>query len=61
MCSSDPLARVGDELALTVDGRRRLIPLPPLLRRCVVTGAAVDDAGLVVDFRPDPAVWPRAE
>jgi arsenite/tail-anchored protein-transporting ATPase len=54
------LARVGDELALTVDGRRRLIPLPPLLRRCVVTGASADDTGLVVDFRPDPALWPAS-
>lgn len=55
------LARVGDELALTVDGRRRLIPLPPVLRRCVVTGADADAGGLVVRFRPDPALWPRAE
>ncbi len=55
------LARVGDELALTVDGRRRLIPLPPLLRRCEVTGADVDDDGLLVHFRPDPALWPRAD
>ncbi|HEX4724143.1 MAG TPA: ArsA-related P-loop ATPase, partial [Pseudonocardiaceae bacterium] len=55
------LARVGDELALTVDGRRRLISLPSLLRRCEVTGADVDDVGLLVHFRPDPALWPRAE
>jgi arsenite-transporting ATPase len=55
------LARVGDELALTVDGRRRLIPLPAVLRRCVVTGADADDAGLLVHFRPDPALWPRAD
>jgi arsenite-transporting ATPase len=53
------LARVGDELALTVDGRRRLISLPPLLRRCEVTGADVADDGVLVDFRPDPALWPR--
>jgi arsenite-transporting ATPase len=55
------LARVGDELALTVDSRRRLIALPPLLRRCVVTGADVDDGGVLVHFRPDPALWPKAE
>jgi arsenite-transporting ATPase len=53
------LARVGDELALTVDGRRRLIALPPLLRRCRVTGAEVDDRGVLVGFRPDPKLWPR--
>jgi arsenite-transporting ATPase len=55
------LARVGDELALTVDGRRRLILLPSMLRRCEVTGADADDSGLLVHFRPDPALWPRAE
>ncbi len=53
------LARVGDELALTVDGRRRLIALPPLLRRCEVTAADVAEDGMLVHFRPDPALWPR--
>ncbi|WP_199443324.1 ArsA family ATPase [Umezawaea beigongshangensis] len=53
------LARVGDELAVTVDGRRRLIALPSLLRRCVVTGAEMDETGLVVRFRPDPDLWMR--
>ncbi|HEX5403018.1 MAG TPA: ArsA family ATPase [Pseudonocardiaceae bacterium] len=55
------LARVGDELALTVDSRRRLIALPPLLRRCEVTGADVDGGGLLVHFRPDPGLWPKAD
>jgi arsenite-transporting ATPase len=54
------LARVADELALTVDGRRRLIALPAVLRRCEVTGADVDDGGMTVHFRPDPALWPRS-
>jgi arsenite-transporting ATPase len=54
------LARVGDELALTVDGRRRLISLPPVLRRCEVTGADLADDGMVVHFRPDPALWPKS-
>jgi arsenite-transporting ATPase len=53
------LARVGDELALTVNGRRRLIALPPVLRRCTVSGADTDDGGLLVHFRPDPTQWPR--
>jgi arsenite-transporting ATPase len=53
------LARVDDELALTVDGRRRLIGLPAALRRCTVTGADVDELGVLVHFRPDPAVWMR--
>ncbi|HVV19710.1 MAG TPA: TRC40/GET3/ArsA family transport-energizing ATPase [Pseudonocardiaceae bacterium] len=55
------LARVGDELALTVDGRRRLFALPPVLRRCEVTGADVDGEGMLVHFQPDPALWPRSE
>jgi arsenite-transporting ATPase len=55
------LARVGDELALTVDSRRRLIALPPLLRRCQVTGADVDPGGVLVHFQPDPALWPKVE
>jgi arsenite-transporting ATPase len=53
------LARVDDELALTIDGRRRLIGLPAALRRCSVTGADVDEQGVLVHFRPDPAVWMR--
>ncbi|MEU5692642.1 ArsA family ATPase [Actinosynnema sp. NPDC020468] len=53
------LARVGDDLAVTVDGRRKLVALPSLLRRCVVTGAELDDAALVVRFEPDPDLWMR--
>ncbi|RKT53300.1 ArsA family ATPase [Saccharothrix australiensis] len=53
------LARVGDDLAVTVDGRRRLIALPSLLRRCEVVGAELDDTGLAVRFRPDPDLWMR--
>ncbi|SFK38171.1 ArsA family ATPase [Amycolatopsis sacchari] len=44
------LARVDDELAITVDGFRRLIALPEALRPCSVTGAASDARGLVVSF-----------
>ena len=53
------LARVDDELAITVDGRRRLVALPAALRRCVVTGAEVDARGLAVRLRPDPELWLR--
>ncbi len=53
------LSRVDDDLAVTAAGHRRLVALPSVLRRCTVTGAEVDDAGLVVQFRPDPAVWMR--
>jgi arsenite/tail-anchored protein-transporting ATPase len=55
--TSVDLARVGDELAVTVDGRRRLLDLPSVLRRCTVTGAERGSGGLRVLFRPDPAVW----
>ncbi|MPZ85437.1 MAG: AAA family ATPase [Actinophytocola sp.] len=44
------LARVGDDLAITVDGARRLVALPVLLRRHTVTDAAVEDGGLVLRF-----------
>ncbi|SDP98740.1 ArsA family ATPase [Lentzea jiangxiensis] len=51
------LARVDDDLALTVDGRRRLVALPSLLRRCIVIGAEMDSGGVMVEFRPDPSLW----
>jgi arsenite/tail-anchored protein-transporting ATPase len=51
--SSDlELARVGDDLAVTVDGVRRLFALPVLLRRCTVTDAEAGADGLVVRFEP---------
>lgn len=57
--SAVDLARIGDELAVTVDGRRRLLALPSVLRRCTVTGADQRPDRLLVRFRPDPAVWLR--
>lgn len=42
------LARVDDDLAITIDGFRRLIALPKLLRSCVVVDAESDTEGLVV-------------
>ncbi|MGJ7904896.1 ArsA family ATPase [Actinopolyspora sp. H202] len=53
------LARIGDELAVTVDGHRRLITLPSVLRRCVAVEADAGDDGVIVTFRPDPARWMR--
>lgn len=53
------LARIGEELAITIDGRRRLVALPAVLRRCVVTGAVAGDDGVTVTFRPDPDLWMR--
>lgn len=52
------LTRVGDDLAVTAGGVRRLVTLPSALCRCAVTGARLDGDDLCVTFRPDPAVWP---
>lgn len=53
------LARVGDELAITAGGTRRMVALPSALRRCVVTAGRLEADDLCVVFRPDPAVWIR--
>ncbi|SEP16826.1 ArsA-related P-loop ATPase [Trujillonella endophytica] len=57
------LTRWDDDLVVTVAGSRRSLRLDALLRRCVVTGGSLADAGsatarLVVDFAPDPQQWP---
>ncbi|MGW4488096.1 ArsA family ATPase [Amycolatopsis sp. NPDC004368] len=44
------LARVDDDLAITVDGFRRLIALPETLRPCGITGAESDANGLVISL-----------
>jgi arsenite-transporting ATPase len=44
------LARVDDDLAITVDGFRRLIALPELLRSCAISGAESDAEGLLVSL-----------
>jgi arsenite-transporting ATPase len=51
------LARVGDDLVLTVDGHRRVLALPSALRRCQVVGAGLRDGRLRVRFEPDPQAW----
>jgi arsenite-transporting ATPase len=53
------LTRVGDELVVSVDGRRRLFALPSVFRRCVVSGARVDDGQVQIRFAPDPSYFPR--
>jgi arsenite/tail-anchored protein-transporting ATPase len=57
------LTRWQDDLVVTVAGTRRSIRLDSLLRRCVVTGGTLADAGtararLEVTFTPDPQLWP---
>jgi arsenite-transporting ATPase len=51
-------SRSGDELVLTVAGHRRLLTLPSVLRRCVVTTGTVRDGRLSLRFRADPQYWP---
>lgn len=53
------LTRVGDDLVVTVSGRRRVLALPSALRRCQVRGAHVEDGRLEIRFQPDPDQFPR--
>jgi arsenite-transporting ATPase len=52
------LKRRDDELLVAVADHRRVLSLPSILRRCVVTGAVVHDATLRVRFVPDKKLWP---
>ena len=52
------LKRRDDELLVAVGDQRRVLSLPSVLRRCVVTGATVRNATLRVRFVPDEKVWP---
>ncbi|MCW2539759.1 MAG: Arsenite efflux ATP-binding protein ArsA [Frankiales bacterium] len=51
-------SRSGDELVLTVAGHRRLLTLPSVLRRCVVTSGSVREDRLLLHFQADPQYWP---
>jgi arsenite/tail-anchored protein-transporting ATPase len=44
------LKKVGDELVVRVDGRKRTVMLPPALAALKPAGAALDDGALVVRF-----------
>jgi arsenite-transporting ATPase len=52
------LGRVDDDLIIGSGGTRRRVPLASVLRRCIVTGAALRGGELTVRFRPNPEVWP---
>lgn len=52
------LTRVGDDLVVTVAGRRRVLALPSALRRCQVRGAHVTGDRLEIRFQPDPEQFP---
>ncbi|HST85816.1 MAG TPA: ArsA family ATPase [Kineosporiaceae bacterium] len=51
------LGRRGDDLVVTVEGRRRVLALPSALRRCQVDSAQLRDGVLAVRFVPDPDQW----
>jgi arsenite-transporting ATPase len=55
------LKRRDDELLVSVADHRRVLSLPSVLRRCVVTGAVVRDGTLRVRFVPDERLWPVNE
>jgi arsenite/tail-anchored protein-transporting ATPase len=55
------VARAGDDLVVTVNGHRRVLSLPSVLRRCDVVAGDFDGAKLRVRFRPDPDQWPTRE
>ncbi len=57
--SSVQLGRIDDDLLVTVADERRKMALPAVLRRCTVVDAELVVDGLLVRFRPDPAVWMR--
>jgi arsenite-transporting ATPase len=50
--------RAGDDLVVSVGSNRRVLSLPSVLRRCVISAGDYDGAQLRVHFRPDPRLWP---
>jgi arsenite-transporting ATPase len=54
------LSRLDDDLLVAVAGGRRVLPLPAVLRRCVVTGARVRRGAVRVRFARDPDLWPAS-
>ena len=53
------LIRRGDELVIAAGQFRRIVPLPSVLRRCTVDGAALRGGVLSIRFAPDPDLWPE--
>jgi len=58
--STVELSRAGDDLVVTVGPHRRRIALPSTLQRCQTQGASFEGDTLVVDFAPDPQLWPSS-
>ncbi len=51
------MARREDDLLLEVGGQRRVVTLPSVLRRCIVSNAAVGSGELRVRFERDEELW----
>ncbi len=58
--ASVDLARLGDDLVVTVGAFRRAVALPAALRRCEVSTARLRGDQLIISFVPDPDQWVRA-
>lgn len=52
-------ATAGEDAVLTVAGMRRIVPLPSVLRRCVLHHVHVAHAAVDLGFLPDPDLWPE--
>lgn len=57
---SAPVSVEGERIRLELDGFRVSLPLPALLRRCVLVGSDFDPGGgrIEVRFLPDAELWP---
>ena len=55
------VTRTGPTVAVTAGGTRRLVTLPAVLQRCSLASATVRAGELLLDFVPDPALWPTGE
>lgn len=54
------LARVGDDLAVSLGGVRRMVALPSVLVRCTVVAARLEGDDLKITFVSDPQFWPQS-
>ncbi len=53
------VGRFGDNAIIVVGTTRRVLPLPPVLCRCIMKEAEVRAQQLVIAFEPDESIWPQ--
>ena len=51
------VGRLGDNAIVVVGSTRRVLPLPPVLCRCVMKGAVVRTQQIAVSFEPNESLW----